>query len=179
MSVAHPAPRPLVLLSRQLYYQGPEDSRSKFEIVASDTDGEIGRATFDSVQGEPRKSGLSRRPMAKKLLAEKNSHFRRNRKEKTGTGKWKMCYPFKWTRELESGHYNAHWLFIQADSITRFTMDPRKYICNLANSVIHISLHRKKQSAQHQIEAVMAILLEVGLNPNTATYQYYWTPPVI
>ncbi|KLJ09693.1 hypothetical protein EMPG_14865 [Blastomyces silverae] len=99
MSVVHSAPRTLgATITAAAHYQGREEDHFKFEIVASDAGGEVGRSTFwRSIVCKENLENMAclRSPMARTILAEKNTHFRCNGEGDKGSGRCRMCYPFQ------------------------------------------------------------------------------------
>ncbi|KAL2374239.1 hypothetical protein RJ035_000191 [Blastomyces gilchristii] len=218
MSVVHSAPRTLgATITAAAHYQGREEDHFKFEIVASDAGGEVGRSIFwHSIVCKENLENMAclRGPMARTMLAEKNSRFRCSGEGDKDSGKCKMCYPFRmatwdWKSSdiLHNGysrgfHHAVHhgstalvrlWLRCGVDlsalwetalyiavysgraDVLKMLMEkganPKEWRGSQIDSptVLHIASKGKS-------EAVIAILLEAGLDPNKTTCEYYWTP---
>ncbi|PGH08050.1 hypothetical protein GX51_01491 [Blastomyces parvus] len=218
MSVVHSAPRTLhAIITAAAHYQGREEDHFKFEIVVSDSGGEIGRSTFwRSILCKENLENMAclRGPKARTILAEKNSHFRCNGEGDKGSGKCKMCYPFpmatwNWQSSdiLHNGysrgfHHAIHhgsralvrlWLECGVDlsalwetalytvvyagraDVLKMLMErganPKEWRGSQIESptLLHIASERES-------EAVVAVLLEAGLDPNKTTYECYRTP---
>ncbi|KKZ66762.1 hypothetical protein EMCG_07594 [[Emmonsia] crescens] len=218
MSVVHSAPTTLgATITANAHYQGQEEAHFKFDIVASDTSGEVGRATFwRSIVCKENLENLAclRGPMAQSVLAQKNSHFRCDGEAKIGRDKCELCYPFQpntsnWQMRsiLHNGYSRGfhHAVHHGSKELVRLWLECGIDLSALWETALYTTVYSGRANvlkmliekganpkiwqsscagaptllyiaAKGKSEAVMAVLLEAGLDPNIATDEYYWTP---